>query len=113
MLKRVFIIFILAVMCINTFAFAFSFEEYKPEDMSSADQQKVADVTASVLKYIRYFGIILSVIILSIIGLKYILASAEEKASYKENMVPYFIGIMLLMASTILPSIIYSAVKGG
>ena len=113
MLKRILIISLLVVICITSFTFAFDPNDYDPGEINSADKPVIADMTAKILKYVRYFGIILSLIILSIIGLKYIMASADEKASYKENMVPYFIGIMVLMGSTILPGIIYSAVKGG
>ena len=41
-------------------------------------------------------GIILSVIILAILGIKYILGSVEEKAEYKNDIIPYLIGAALL-----------------
>ena len=50
-------------------------------------------------------------VVLSIIGLKYMLASLDEKANYKENMIPYIVGCALLVLCTTLPSIIYSIVQ--
>ncbi|MEI3401230.1 MAG: hypothetical protein V8R51_02250 [Clostridia bacterium] len=37
-------------------------------------------------------GIVLSVVILIILGIKYMMGSAEEKAEYKKTMIPYLIG---------------------
>lgn len=41
-------------------------------------------------------GTIISVITLMIIGLKYMLGSIEEKASYKEKLIPYIIGAIMV-----------------
>ena len=111
---KIAILFIIILLCINTFAFASDFnpDDYDPENIekpSDDDNQKVASITVNILTYVRYFGIVLSLIILSVIGLKFILNSAEEKAKYMESMLPYIIGCILLMASTIIPSMVYNA----
>lgn len=56
---------------------------------------------------LRIIGTVLSVIILIIIGLKYMLGSVEEKADYKKTLVPYLVGTFFLFATTLLPQIIY------
>ena len=113
---KITILLMIIILCAHTFVFASDFnpDEYNPENpenipLTDADKQKIADVTANILMYVRYCGIVLSVVILSIIGLKFILNSAEEKAKYMESMLPYIIGCFLLMASTIIPSMVYNA----
>ena len=39
------------------------------------------------------------------------LGSTEEKAEYKQTMIPYFIGIALVVAVTVIPSIIFNFSK--
>ena len=48
---------------------------------------------------IRNIGIVLSVVILIIIGIKYMLSSADGRASLKERAVPYLIGAILTFAA--------------
>ena len=62
-----------------------------------------------ILGAIRNISIVVSVITLMIIGLKYIIGSAEEKANYKETMIPYIIGCILAVSGTTLVSFIYNA----
>ena len=52
-------------------------------------------------------GVILSVIILIVVGIKYMLGSVEEKADYKKSMIPYLIGAFMVFSVTTLPQIIY------
>lgn len=60
-----------------------------------------------VLGYIQTIGSIISVIVLTIIGIKYIIGSVEEKAEYKKTLIPYFIGAVLLFAGANIVQIIY------
>ena len=75
-----------------------------------------ATFNASMNKNIRvtgliyYIGVFLSVGILMVIGIKYITGSIEEKAQYKETMVPYFIGAILLFGGINILKIIYNLV---
>ena len=53
-------------------------------------------------------GIVLSVVILVVLGIKYMMGSAEEKAEYKKTMIPYLIGAILIFAASALAGMIYS-----
>lgn len=68
---------------------------------------KLVNKANTIFSYIRIIGIILSVVILIIIGIKYMLGSAEEKANYKETLLPYIIGAFLLFTGSIIPQLIY------
>lgn len=63
---------------------------------------EIANVGKSIVGILQTVGIILSVIVLIILGIKYMMGSAEEKAEYKKTMIPYLIGaVMVFMASNI------------
>lgn len=79
--------------------------------VDSTDAGKLTDMTSDILATIRSIGIISAVVVLSVIGIKYMLGSLDEKANYKENMVIYIIGCFLLMAATTIPSIVYDIMK--
>lgn len=75
------------------------------------DNEKVNNAVGKILGTIRNIGIIISVIVLMIIGIKYMLGSVEEKANYKETLLPYLIGDIILLAGTVIPDTIYKIVK--
>lgn len=60
---------------------------------------------------LRIVGTVLSVVILIIIGLKYMLGSVEERADYKKTLIPYVVGTFFLFATSVLPQIIYDFMK--
>lgn len=60
----------------------------------------------TVLGLIKYIGIIVSVVVLAIIGLKYMLSSVEGKAEYKKTMGPYILGCFMLAGVSIVIAII-------
>ena len=65
----------------------------------------------SFLGLISIVGVALSVIILTIIGLKYMLGSVEERAEYKKELRPYLIGCFILFTGSLVPQIIYDIMQ--
>jgi type IV secretory pathway VirB2 component (pilin) len=80
-------------------------EAKKPGDQQT--QQSLVKIGGDILAFIRNLSIILAMIILSILGVKYMLGSAEEKASYKKTLIPLVVGIIVVMAASTLVSMIY------
>lgn len=74
-------------------------ENYDPTEY--VDKSPVTiKITAKIVKWIRNLGVIIGVIVLTIVGVKYMLAgAAEEKAQYKETLVPIVIGVVMLLGS--------------
>ena len=58
---------------------------------------------------IRNFAIVIGVIMLMVIGVKYMLGSAEEKADYKKSLMPLVIGIFIVMFAATIVSFVLSA----
>ena len=62
----------------------------------------------NIVTIIQVVGIVIAVIVLLIIGIKYMMGSASEKAEYKKTMIPYIVGAVLIFAGTSLVRVIYS-----
>jgi len=69
---------------------------YKPTGGSNAGVAELEMKIGTVLSVITNLGMILSVLISAILGVKYMLASVEEKAEIKSDMIPYLIGACLV-----------------
>ena len=68
----------------------------------------IIDKASIILGAVQIVGIILSVAVLGILGIKYMTGSLEEKAEYKKTMIPYLIGAIMLFAIPQLVKIIYN-----
>lgn len=62
----------------------------------------------NIVTIIQVVGIVIAVIVLLVIGIKYMMGSAAEKAEYKKTMIPYIVGAVLIFAGTSLVRVIYS-----
>lgn len=74
----------------------------------NVETDSLTTVGNNVVTIINVVGIVIAVIILLIIGIKYMIGSASEKAEYKKTMIPYIVGAVLIFAGTSLVRVIYS-----
>lgn len=72
---------------------------------------EIQDIGGRILGVLQTIGVVLAVIILVILGIKYMMGSAEEKAEYKKTMIPYLVGAVFIFAAPILANIVYNFVK--
>ena len=72
---------------------------------------QVVNKANSIVGTITTVGIVISVIALIIIGLKYMMGSVEEKATYKQTLLPYLIGAILLFTGSLIPQLIYDIMQ--
>lgn len=77
-------------------------------DISKIDQTgtDIIDVGNTAIYFVSMIGSGISVITLIILGIKYMLGSVEEKASYKRTLLPYIIGALLVFGASIIAGII-------
>ena len=79
-------------------------DQYKGKGEDAPQFIEKVNVIVSVLEAV---GVILSVIILIVIGTKYMLGSVEERADYKKTMIPYLIGAFMVFTVSLIPQIIF------
>ena len=56
-------------------------------------------------------AVIFSVVGISIIGFKIMLGSIEEKSEYKQKLIPFIIGCVILVSSTIIVQLLYNVIN--
>lgn len=81
--------------------------QYKGTDQQVEGLDKVQGLGNQIITVITTVGSILAVIVLVVLGIKYMMGSAEERADYKKTLMPYFIGALLIFAASAVAGIVY------
>ena len=103
-----FVIIILITSFLNT-VFASGFVgDFKGE--STGQEDKIKAVVSEVLGTVRLVGSGVAALILIVLGCKYMLASAGERAEIKKYATTYIIGAVVFFASASLVSLVKSFV---
>lgn len=120
MKKKVMIIltiFMLIILVVFNFSFAATIDnpmdnpnQYKPGGLQNADEVK--NIGNVIIGIVQFIGSFVSVLVLIVMGIKYMTGSVEEKAEYKKTMVPYIIGAILVFAITNILGIVNSVTEG-
>jgi len=80
---------------------------------STADTSKIQEAGQTIVNILQVVGVVAAIAILTVIGIKYMMGSAEEKAEYKKVMIPYVLGAVLIFAATSIVKVVYSVANGG
>ena len=99
------------LVCISTSVFALTPSELKPADNVTGSPE-IQSAGNSIISILQTVGVVLSVVVLMIIGIKYMMGSAEEKADYKKSMIPYLVGAILIFAASALAQVVYQFATG-
>lgn len=107
------IFFLFIYMCNSVYGKKFDTEPYTNRISSdtSTDYKQVTTIGRTIIRGLRGIGVLASVAVLIVIGIKYMLGSVEEKAKYKETFLPYIIGAIMVFAITVILSIIIEVTK--
>ena len=107
-LTIVLIALVLVSFCSNVFA-----DELDPAKLTPTygDSDALQTKAGQIMGMIRNVAIVASVIIIMVLGVKYMLGSVEEKAEYKKSFMPLIIGIILVVSATTIASFIFNMAK--
>lgn len=75
-------------------------------DLSQVSGNKISDTINNVIGLIQLAGTGISVVVVTMLGMKYILASPSEKADVKKQIAPILIGCVLLFGAVNLVAIV-------
>ena len=104
----VLMIMILASVATTVFASADpSFDPVNMTGKSDVNTSKITDMGNGAIKVVTTIGMVASVVVLVVLGIKYMLGSAEEKAEYKKTLLPYVIGAVLVFAAATIASMVF------
>ena len=107
-LVKIFSILLMVIMLCSITLNVFALTPSEITADSSVGTGGIDTVGKKVVGILQTVGIVLSVVILIILGIKYMMGSAEEKADYKKSMIPYIVGAALIFAASALANVIYS-----
>lgn len=109
-LSKIFAILLIVAMAMTMLTTIVNADESKKVNSSevigtvtgggSANTDQLQDVGASIVDIITTVGIIVAVVVLLILGIKYMMGSAAEKAEYKKTMIPYLVGAVLIFGAS-------------
>lgn len=72
---------------------------------------EVKPMLASVLEVTAIIASAISIIIIIVLGIKYMVGSTEERAEYKKTLLPYVIGAVFVFGATTVASVVYNMIK--
>lgn len=100
---------ILFIILLSTKSFALiDTNSYAPEQPTVDETEKITEIGGKLIGTLQNIGIIIAVIMITVIGLKYILGSVEERAEYQKTMIPFLVGAIMIIATTTIVSYIYN-----
>lgn len=115
MSKKIFIIMITIIMIllliIPNMVFADDITTGMGDIYKTPDSDFINVRAGKILGVVQTVGTGIAIIMLIVIGVKYMIASAQEKAQLKDTLMPYLIGAILLFAGTNILSIIVNFIN--
>lgn len=104
------VLILITVLCTVTTTFVYAqpaiptANEYEPqaEDVPT----KFTNMIGTIATIIQAIGIVLSVIVIVMLGIKYMTGSVAERADYKKAMLPFLVGAVLIAATGTIAKII-------
>ena len=75
-------------------------------------QNDVTKIGNQLIGIITTVGVVVAVIILLILGIKYMMGSASEKAEYKKTMIPYLVGAILIFGASAITKVVVGLAQG-
>ncbi|MDO5556011.1 MAG: TrbC/VirB2 family protein [Clostridia bacterium] len=105
------IIAFMLISTISTICYGFEGGKVGTVDIPSAQSASTTDIAAKAAKIIatlRNIAAIAAVIIISILGIKYMIGSVEEKAEYKKSFIPLIIGVVVVVLALQIANVIFN-----
>ena len=107
---KIITIMLIVLMMISVSTVVFADDFMNPKGMTGQDSKvntnSISDLGQNIIRIVGTVGMIAAVVVLIVLGIKYMMGSAEEKAEYKKTMLPYVIGAVLIFAASSVVSII-------
>ena len=79
---------------------------------TSNAQNDVTKIGNQLIGIITTVGVVVAVIILLVLGIKYMMGSASEKAEYKKTMIPYLVGAILIFGASAITKVVVGLAQG-
>ncbi len=105
------ILIAMVIISISLNCFALTPDQITGSENVSGTSQ-ITKLGNDIVGIFQVVGVVLAVVIIIVLGIKYMLGSAEEKSEYKKSMLPYVVGAALIFAGSIFANVIYQFFAG-
>lgn len=106
----------IAMVIMMTASIAFAADNSKPSQFATGGSDvtngALGSMGKNIVATIRTVAMIAAVIVLMVLGIKYMMGSAEEKASYKKTMMPYIVGAVLVFGAGFVVDAVFDFASG-
>lgn len=75
---------------------------------STSATSGITTIGNQIIGIITTVGVVVAVVVLLILGIKYMMGSASEKAEYKKTMIPYLVGAILIFGASAITKVVVS-----
>ena len=75
---------------------------------NAAGLTSVSNIGTKIIGFVQVAGSLLSVGVLVVLGVKYMMGSAEEKAEYKKTLIPYVVGAIIVFAASNIAGVVFT-----
>ena len=101
---------LLLIFTFNTYAMAVDAEDIAGQltGTPSGAQDSVTNIGNQIIGVITTVGVVVAVVVLLVLGIKYMMGSASEKAEYKKTMIPYLVGAILIFGASAITKVVVS-----
>ena len=79
---------------------------------STPATEDITNIGNKLIGIITTVGVVVAVIVLLILGIKYMMGSAQEKAEYKKTMIPYLVGALLIFGASAITMVVVNVASG-
>ena len=112
-IANIILVISLLMLCFSNTVFAAGdlVEDLKP-DYDDPNAGQVTSLGQTIINWISIAGIVIAVVVLVILGIKYMIGSASEKAEYKKTMIPYLVGAILVFGASSIAQVIINVTSG-
>ena len=80
--------------------------ESEVSEPQGAGRSKILELVGTILGFLRWVAVIGGVVLITIIGIKYMMGSLEEKAQYQKSFIPLIVGIVVVMGAVTIANLI-------
>jgi type IV secretory pathway VirB2 component (pilin) len=96
------LVIILSMFLINSISFAdnFDFSGFENQNASTKITTPIKEIVGGILGAIRIIGTGVALIIVSYIGIKYMISSPGERADFKKAAIQYVVGAVIVFSAS-------------
>ncbi len=106
------ILLLVVSVAVSSYAAPLKPNEIEAPNGSISGQDDIKKIGGQLLGIFQTVGAVVAVIILLVLGIKYMMGSAEEKADYKKSMIPYVIGAIVIFGAPAIANMVYELASG-